>query len=65
MDKTVSQKQKDHILHDGYRLRKDSVLAGGGTSWRCTRRDCSGRIKVTDTDDVVVVSEHNHASDPD
>lgn len=64
MEKTVSQKQKDHLLHAGYRLRRDRILADGSISWRCSRKDCSGRIKVSDTDDVVVVTEHNHASDP-
>ena len=35
------------------------------TSWRCVKRDCAGRMKVTPTDDVAIVCEHNHGSDPD
>lgn len=65
MERTVSQKHKDHLLHDGYRLRRDRVMADGGTSWRCSRKDCSGRVKVSQHDIVVVVSEHNHAPGPD
>ena len=46
MKKTVSQKQKDHLLHDGYRLRRDKSLSDGRTAWRCSRKDCSGRVSL-------------------
>ena len=44
MEISVSQKQKDHLLHDGYRLRRDKSLSDGRTAWRCSRKDCSGRV---------------------
>lgn len=56
---------KDQLLHDGYRLRRDRVLANGDISWRCTQKKCSGRVKINQHDVIIVVSEHNHAPDPD
>src|ERR1051325_9684327 len=65
MDKTESQKEKVHIINDGYRYRKDRVNADGSASWRCFKRDCKGRIKVMAKDASTVISEHNHAPDPE
>ncbi|XP_077297621.1 uncharacterized protein LOC143919269 isoform X6 [Arctopsyche grandis] len=65
VDRIVSQMHRDQLLHDGYRLRRDRILANGDVSWRCTQKKCSGRVKVNQNNVIVVVSEHNHASDPD
>ena len=65
MERTLSQKNKDHLLHDGYRLRRDRLMADRSTAWRCSRKDCPGRVKVSQQDDVIVVSGHNHAADPE
>src|SRR6218665_667693 len=54
--KTVS-----HTLRDGYRLRKVRILSDGTTSWRCVKRNCSGRLRVNEKDNVVSFSVHNHA----
>lgn len=59
-----SQIFKDRILYGGYRLRRDRILADGGTAWRCPRKNCSGRLKITHDKVVIVVTEHNHAPDP-
>ena len=63
MEKTESQKEKEHIITDGYGYRKDRVNADGSASWRCCKRDCKGRIKVIAVDTSTVLSEHNHAPD--
>ena len=65
MEKTESQKEKEHIITDGYRYRKDRVNADGSASWRCCKHDCKGRIKVITVDTSTVLSEHNHAPDPE
>ena len=65
MEKAESQKEKEHIINDGYRYRKDRVNADGSASWRCCKRDCKGRIKVMTDDTSNVISEHNHAPDPE
>ncbi|KAK3587076.1 hypothetical protein CHS0354_014948 [Potamilus streckersoni] len=65
VERNMQLKQNDHLLYDGYRLLKDRVLPDGSTSWKCSRRDCSRRIKVSQTDVVVVVSEHNRELYPD
>ena len=43
MEKSLSQKEKDILLYEGYRLRKDRTLAGGGSSWRCSKSGFSRR----------------------
>src|SRR5688572_24328751 len=47
MERTQSQRAKEHIMTDGYRYRKDRANADGSASWRCFKRDCKGRMKVT------------------
>lgn len=64
MELAESQKNKTHTMHEGYRYRRARVLVDGGASWRCPRRNCSGRVKISREDVVTVVSEHNHAPDP-
>lgn len=65
METIESQKQKEHMLRDGYRLRKDRINADGSTSWRCVKKDCRGRIKLDAVDAVTVLSEHSHAPNPE
>lgn len=65
MEKTQSQKDKEHIISDGYRYRKDRVIADGSTAWRCYKRDCKGRLKVKSAEETTLTTEHNHAPDPE
>lgn len=65
MEKTSSQREKEHIIIDGFRYRKDRLNADGSESWRCFKRDCRGRIKVISAQSQTVISDHNHAPDPD
>lgn len=51
-------------MHHGYKYRKDRINADGRPSWRCTRPNCSRRIKVSEVADIMVVTKHNHAPDP-
>ena len=60
MEMSESQKEKVHIISDGYRYRKDRVYTDGGVLWRCCKRDCRGRMKVTTEDARTMISEHNH-----
>jgi len=61
MENITTKNGTNHILHGGYRFRKDKNLTRGYTSWRCITRKCCGRLRVGVTGDVVVSSsEHNH-----
>jgi len=66
MENITTKNGTNHILHGGYRFRKDKNLTRGYTSWRCITRKCCGRLRVGVTGDVVVSSsEHNHKPDVD
>jgi len=52
MEKVLSQKKKIHLLRNGYRFRKDTVMKGGDTTWRCIRRMCCARLRVGVTEVV-------------
>src|SRR6218665_1251639 len=66
MENITTKNGTNHILHGGYRFRKDKNLTRGYTSWRCITRKCCGRLRVGVTGDVVVSSsEHNHKPDAD
>ena len=65
MERTESQKEKEHIITAGYRYRKHRVNADGSVSWRCFKRDCQGRIKIVQEDTRTLITEHNHAPDPE
>src|SRR6218665_252345 len=60
MDRVTSQNNRDHLLFNGYKFRKDKILLDGTTAWRCLKRSCTGRLKVSVTDSIVSSSEHNH-----
>src|SRR6218665_1472358 len=66
MENITTKNGTNHVLHGGYRFRKDKNLTRGYTSWRCITRKCCGRLRVGLTCDVVVSSsEHNHKPDVD
>src|SRR6218665_284697 len=66
MENITTKNGTNHILHGGYRFRKDKNLTPGYTSWRCITRKCCGRLRVGVTGDVVVSSsEHNQKPDVD
>src|SRR6218665_3232587 len=60
MDRVTSQNNREHLLFNGYKFRKDKILIDGTTAWRCLKRSCTGRLKVSVTDSIVSSSEHNH-----
>lgn len=65
MEKTESQKDKQHIISDGFRYRKDRANKDGSSAWRCFNHDCKGRMKATSAEETTLTTEHNHAPDPE
>jgi hypothetical protein len=61
MDIVQSQKGKHHLLHNGYRYRKDKVNRDGSSTWRCAQTGCKGRVRLVD-DTVEETKDHDHAS---
>src|SRR6218665_2164953 len=60
MEKITVQKENSHTSWGGFRFRRDRILAGGITSLRCVKRNCRGRLRVDEKDNVVSSSEHTH-----
>ena len=65
MEKLTAQNGKIRIIYDGYRYRKDADLAGGGSSFRCLRSACRGRMKIDEDDKVLSSTVHNHEPEPE
>src|SRR6218665_3456436 len=65
MEKLTAQNGKIHIKYDGYRYRKDADLAGGGSSFKCLRSACRGRMKIDEDDNVLSSTVHNHEPEPE
>jgi len=65
MEKTESQREKEYIVNDGFRYRTDRANKDGSVSWRCSKHDCKGRLKVLSDVDRTVTTEHNHAPEPE
>src|SRR6218665_384647 len=65
MEKLTDQNGKIRIICDGYRYSKDTDLASGGSSFRCLRAACRGRMKIDVKDKVLSSTEHNHAPEPE
>src|SRR6218665_252134 len=60
MEKITVQKKNSHTSWGGFRFRRDRILAGGIISLRCVKRNCRGRLRVDEKDNVVFSSEHTH-----
>src|SRR6218665_173144 len=60
MEKITVQKKNSHTSWGGFRFRRDRILAGGIISLRCVKRNCRGRLRVDEKDNVVSSSEHTH-----
>src|SRR6218665_3546149 len=60
MDKITVQKKNSHTSWGGFRFRRDRILAGGIISLRCVKRNCRGRLRFDEKDNVVSSSEHTH-----
>src|SRR6218665_2051595 len=60
MEKITVQKENSHTSWGGFRFRRDRILAGGIISLRCVKRNCRGRLRVDEKDNVVSSSEHTH-----
>jgi len=65
MEKIISKNEKIYLIYGGQKFRKDSDLAGGGSSWRCVKPACRGRMKISVDDEVFSSTEHNHAPEPE
>src|SRR6218665_2171974 len=65
MEKLTAQNGKIRIIYHGYRYRKDADLAGGGSSFRCLRAACGGRMKIDVDDKVLSSTVHNHEPEVD
>src|SRR6218665_23698 len=65
MEKIISKNGKIYVIYEGQKFRKDSELAGGGSSWRCVKPACRGRMKIGEDDKVLSSTEHNHAPEPE
>src|SRR6218665_3963993 len=61
MEKIISKYGKIYVIYGGQIFRKDSELTGGGSSWRCVKPACRGRMKISEDDEVHSSTEHNHA----
>src|SRR6218665_978406 len=65
MEKIISKNGKIYVIYGGQKFRKDSELAGEGSSWRCVKPACRGRMKIGEDDKVLSSTEHNHAPEPE
>src|SRR6218665_3991951 len=65
MENLTAQNGKIRIIYDGYRYMKDADLAGGGSSFRCFRAACRGRMKINVDDKVLSSTVHNHEPEVD
>src|SRR6218665_191206 len=60
MEITISKRNKQHLLRDGFRFRNARVLKDGDVSWRCNVRTCPARIRIHNPDVIVLSTDHNH-----
>src|SRR6218665_3123400 len=65
MEKIISKNGKIYVIYGGHKFRKDSELAGGGSSWRCVKPACRGRMKIGEDDKVLSSTERNHTPEPE
>src|SRR6218665_2701911 len=65
MEKIMSENGKIYVIYGGQKFRKDSELAGGGSSWRCVKPACRRRMKIGEDDKILSSTEHNHAPEPE
>jgi hypothetical protein len=49
-----TSKGNKSLLYDGFAFRIDRVLKSGDISWRCTVKNCKGRIKTDDHSSVII-----------
>lgn len=61
MEKITSQKRKELCLKDEYRYRLARKNNDNSESWRCSQKNCRGRIKVLGNNELVVLTAHSHA----
>src|SRR6218665_1954685 len=65
MEKIMSRNGKIYVIYGEQKFRKDSELAGGGSSWRCVKPACRGGMKIDEDDKVLASTEPNHAPEPE
>ena len=61
----ISKNGKIYVIYEGQKFRKDSELAGGGSSWRCVKPACRGRMKISEDDEILSSNKHNHEPEPE
>ena len=67
MDFTLSEtsKGKKSLLYDGFAFRVDRILKSGDILWRCTVKNCKGRIKTDEHSSVIINGNCNHTHESD
>src|SRR6218665_77346 len=60
MEITISKRNKEHLLRDGFRFRKYRALKDGNVSYRCIVRRCCGRVRIHEPDVIILSTEPNH-----
>ena len=53
------------MLYDGFAFRIDRVLKSGDISWRCTVKNCNGRIKTDQHSSAIINGNCNHTHESD
>src|SRR6218665_2773727 len=65
MEKIIFKNGKIYVIFGGQKFIKNSELARGGSSWRCVKPACRGRMKISDDDKVLSPTVHNHEPEPE
>jgi hypothetical protein len=67
MNFTLSEtsKGKQSLLYDGFAFRIDRVVKSGDISWRCTVKNCKGRIKTDEHSSAIINGNCNHTHESD
>jgi hypothetical protein len=67
MEFTLSETSKGNksLLYDGFAFRIDRVLKSGDISWRCTVKNCKGRVKTDEHSSAIINGNYNHTHESD
>lgn len=58
-----TQRGKRKLLLDGYIYRLDRSNDRGIEQWRCSKKNCRGRIHLHNSN-ITLVSSHSHSAEP-
>jgi hypothetical protein len=59
-----TQRGKRKLLFDGYIYRLDRLNDRGIEQWRCSKKNCRGRIHLHHSSNITLISPHSHAPEP-